>query len=320
MRSPEEAVDYLKKLHAILRYLDICDGNMEEGSFRCDANVSIRPRGQHNFGTRTEIKNVNSFRFIDKAIQYEINRQKDVLMDGGEVIQETRLWDSAKNITVSMRSKEAAHDYRYFPDPDLLPLVIHNDWIQQIRSDLPELPDDRRQRFVDQYDLPAYVADVLTSAKETADYFEACLKKGAPAKPVSNWVMGPLMAVLNTSGKTISDSPVSEEHLAELVLLIEDGTISGKIAKTVFEEMVQFGQSPKTIVSEKGLVQVSDASAIEPLIRDVLARNPKEVGDYKCGKEKVLGFFVGQVMKASRGKANPQMVNEMLKKMLAETA
>ncbi len=320
MRSPEEAVAYLKKLHAILRYLDICDGNMEEGSFRCDANVSIRPRGQHNFGTRTEIKNVNSFRFIDKAIQYEINRQKDVLMDGGEVIQETRLWDSAKNITVSMRSKEAAHDYRYFPDPDLLPLVIHNDWIQQIRSDLPELPDDRRQRFVDQYDLPAYVADVLTSAKETADYFEACLKKGAPAKPVSNWVMGPLMAVLNTSGKTISDSPVSEEHLAELVLLIEDGTISGKIAKTVFEEMVQFGQSPKTIVSEKGLVQVSDASAIEPLIRDVLARNPKEVGDYKCGKEKVLGFFVGQVMKASRGKANPQMVNEMLKKMLAETA
>jgi len=320
MRSPEEAVAYLKKLHAILRYLDICDGNMEEGSFRCDANVSIRPRGQHNFGTRTEIKNVNSFRFIDKAIQYEINRQKDVLMDGGEVIQETRLWDSAKNITVSMRSKEAAHDYRYFPDPDLLPLVIHNDWIQQIRSDLPELPDDRRQRFVDQYDLPAYVADVLTSAKETADYFEACLKKGVPAKPVSNWVMGPLMAVLNTSGKTISDSPVSEEHLAELVLLIEDGTISGKIAKTVFEEMVQFGQSPKTIVSEKGLVQVSDASAIEPLIRDVLARNPKEVGDYKCGKEKVLGFFVGQVMKASRGKANPQMVNEMLKKMLAETA
>ncbi|MFZ3046783.1 MAG: Asp-tRNA(Asn)/Glu-tRNA(Gln) amidotransferase subunit GatB [Desulfatirhabdiaceae bacterium] len=318
MRSPEEAGAYLRKIHAILRYLDICDGNMEEGSFRCDANVSIRPKGQDGFGTRTEIKNVNSFRFVEKAIHYEINRQKDILMDGGEVIQETRLWDSSAGRTVSMRSKEEAHDYRYFPDPDLLPLVIDDDWIQRIRSDLPELPDTRKQRFIKQYGLPAYDAEILTSTRETADYFEACVRLGAPAKPVCNWIMGPLIAVLNTMEKTISNCPVSVSHLTELVLLVENGTISGKIAKTVFEEMAESCQSPKEIVHEKGLVQVSDVLTIESLIQDVISRNPKEVTDYRSGKDKVFGFFVGQVMKASRGKANPQMVNEILKRMLAE--
>jgi len=318
MRSSEEAGAYLRKIHAVLRYLDICDGNMEEGSFRCDANVSIRPKGRNEFGTRTEIKNVNSFRFVEKAIHYEINRQKDMLLDGGKVIQETRLWDTAAGRTISMRSKEEAHDYRYFPDPDLLPLVIDDDWIQRIRSDLPELPDTRKHRFIKQYGLPAYDADILTSTREIADYFEACVRLGAPAKPVCNWIMGPLIAVLNTMEKTISNCPVSVSHLTELVLLVENGTISGKIAKTVFEEMAESCQSPKEIVHEKGLVQVSDVLTIESLIQDVISRNPKEVTDYRSGKEKVFGFFVGQVMKASRGKANPQMVNEILKRMLAE--
>jgi aspartyl-tRNA(Asn)/glutamyl-tRNA(Gln) amidotransferase subunit B len=317
MRSPEEAVAYLKKLHAILRYLDICDGNMEEGSFRCDANVSIRPRGQTSFGTRTEIKNVNSFRFIDKAIHYEINRQKDVLVDGGEVIQETRLWDSIKNITVSMRSKEEAHDYRYFPDPDLTPLIIDDPWIETIRQSLPELPDARKERFITQYNLPVYDADLLTSSTPAlSGYFEDCVQQVNNPKLVSNWVMGSLLGLLNAEGKTIEESPVSASQLAELLTLMETGVISGKIAKTVFDEMVISGKSPKVIVEEKGLIQVTDASAIEAVVDRVIAASPGEVEKFKAGNTKLMGFFVGQVMKETKGKANPGVVNQLLKEKL----
>jgi aspartyl-tRNA(Asn)/glutamyl-tRNA(Gln) amidotransferase subunit B len=317
LRSAEEAGAYLRKVHSILRYLDICDGNMEEGSFRCDANVSIRPMGQPEFGTRAEIKNVNSFRFVEKAIQYEITRQKEVLMDGGQVVQETRLWNADTGRTFSMRSKEEAHDYRYFPDPDLVTLEIGEEWIEQIRSGLPELPDAKKARFITQYQLPAYDADLLSASREMAEYFESCVRLGAGPKTASNWIMGPLLSELNRGGKSIAGSPVSPEHMSELIRLIENNTISGKIAKKVFEKMVQSGDTPANIVRSDDLIQVSDSAAIEPLIREVIAKHPNEAEDYRNGKEKVFGFFVGQVMKASHGKANPQMVNELLKKLLA---
>ena len=316
LRSAEEAGAYLRKVHSILRYLDICDGNMEEGSFRCDANVSIRPMGQPEFGTRAEIKNVNSFRFVEKAIQYEITRQKEVLMDGGQVVQETRLWNADTGRTFSMRSKEEAHDYRYFPDPDLVTLEIGEEWIEQIRSGLPELPDAKKARFITQYQLPAYDADLLSASREMAEYFESCVRLGAGPKTASNWIMGPLLSELNRGGKSIAESPVSPEHMSELIRLIENNTISGKIAKKVFEKMVQSGDTPANIVRSDDLIQVSDSAAIEPLIREVIAKHPNEAEDYRNGKEKVFGFFVGQVMKASHGKANPQMVNELLKKLL----
>jgi aspartyl-tRNA(Asn)/glutamyl-tRNA(Gln) amidotransferase subunit B len=316
IRTPEEAGAYLRQLRAILQYLEICDGNMEEGSFRCDANVSVRPVGTDTFGTRTELKNMNSFRHVENALTYEIARQEAVIEDGRELVQETRLWDPDKGVTVSMRGKEEAHDYRYFPDPDLLPLVIDEGWIEQIRSTLPELPDEKRARFMKAYGIPLYDAQVLTSSRPLADYFEACVEHFPEAKTVSNWVMGSILAALKTENKTIEDSPVSAQQLAELLRLIDSGVISGKIAKTVFDEMVLSGKAPEAIVQEKGLVQVTDADAISEVINEVLSNHAKEVSDYKGGKTKLFGFFVGQVMKATRGKANPKMVNEILKKML----
>jgi aspartyl-tRNA(Asn)/glutamyl-tRNA(Gln) amidotransferase subunit B len=290
---------------------------MEEGSCRCDANVSIRPKGQSAFGTRAEIKNLNSFKHVEKAIFYEIERQKEVIMDGGEVIQETRLWDPDRNRTDAMRGKEEAHDYRYFPDPDLLPLVITDDWIAEITKALPELPDEKKARFETQYKLPAYDAELLTSTRELAKYFEDCVGFFPDAKQVSNWIMGSLLGLLNAREKDIEDSPISPQHLAELIALIKEGVISGKIAKTVFEEMAETGKAPKTIVEEKGLVQVSDVSAIEGIIDAVIAGNAAQVEQYRQGKTKVMGFFVGQVMKKTKGKANPKIVNQVLKEKLA---
>ena len=316
IRTFEEAGEYLRKLRSILRYLDICDGNMEEGSFRCDANVSIRPAGDAPFGTRTELKNLNSFKNVEKAIQFEIERQKDVLLEGGKIIQETRLWDPAKNCTTSMRGKEEAHDYRYFPDPDLLPLVIDDKWIEEIRNSLPELPDQKKERFITEYGLPEYDAGILTSAIEIAGYFEACVMEYSNPKQVSNWVMGALLGLLNTEGKTIEESPVSSLNLARLLKLIDQNVISGKIAKTVFEEMAKTGKSPEEIVKEKDLVQVTDESAIEEMITKLLESCPKEVADYRAGKTKVVGFFIGRIMKETKGKANPEIVNRILEEKL----
>jgi aspartyl-tRNA(Asn)/glutamyl-tRNA(Gln) amidotransferase subunit B len=316
LRSPEEAGAYLRQLRAIVRYLGICDGNLEEGSFRCDANVSIRPFGEQMFGIRTELKNLNSFKHVEKALQYEIMRQTETLRDGGRVIQETRLWEPDRNRSTSMRGKEEAHDYRYFPDPDLLPLTISTEWIERVRHELPELPEAKRDRFVDDYGLPAYDADLLTTDRELADYFETCLETFNNPKPVSNWIMGPLLGVLNATGKSIDASPVSPENLGRLLQLIEGGVISGKIAKTVFDEMAMSGHAPDRIVKEQGLVQVSDATQIETAVDKVMAANPDEVQAYRSGKTKLLGFFVGQVMRETKGKANPQVVNEVLSEKL----
>ncbi len=316
LRSPQEASAYLRKLRAIIRWLDIGDGNMEEGSFRCDANVSIRPGGSRELGTRTEIKNMNSFRHVEHALAYEIERQKEVLAEGGRVVQETRLWNPEKGRTASMRGKEEAHDYRYFPDPDLLPLVIDGQWIERVKQSLPELPDQRRQRFIEDYGLPEYDAAVLTSSRQLADYFEQCLAAHDNPKQVSNWIMGPLLGLLNSQGKTISQSPVAAADLAALLDLIQEGTISGKIAKTVFEEMAASGKKAARVVEEQGLKQVSDSDAIGQLVDRVLAGHPEEVARYRGGQVKLLGFFVGQVMKATSGKANPKKVNEILRKRL----
>ena len=316
IRSPEAAGAYLRQLHAVIRYLDICDGNMEEGSFRCDANISLRPKGQKEFGTRAEIKNMNSFKNVEKALHYEIYRQTEVLEDSGVVVQETRLWDPDNNRTNTMRGKEEAHDYRYFPDPDLVPLVVDEAWLEQVKAVLPELPDAKRARFEKEYKLPAYDAEVLTTSRELADYFETAVGCVNDPKQISNWVMGSLMGLLNAQGKTIAESPISATHLAELVSLIKDGVISGKIAKTVFEDMADSGKSPKTIVEEKGLVQVTDASAIEAVIDEVIAENENQVTEYKNGKTKLLGFFVGQVMQKTKGKANPGMANKIIKEKL----
>jgi aspartyl-tRNA(Asn)/glutamyl-tRNA(Gln) amidotransferase subunit B len=316
IRAPETAGAYLRQLRAIVRYLGICDGNLEEGSFRCDANVSIRPRQTETFGTRTELKNLNSFKHVEKALQYEIDRQKEVLLDGGKVLQETRLWDPHKNRTHSMRGKEEAHDYRYFPDPDLLPLVIDADWIETVKSSLPELPADKKQRFIADYGLPSYDADILTSDRNLADYFEACLQDFNQPKAVSNWIMGSLLGLLNAAGKSIEQAPISASDLAELLKLVDDGTISGKIAKSVFDEMAKSDKSARQIVAEQRLVQISDSSAIDDIVSRILADSPAEVQAYKSGKTKLLGFFVGQVMKETRGQANPKMVNEILKKKL----
>ncbi len=316
IRSAEQAGAYLRQLRSLVRYLDICDGNMEEGSFRCDANVSVRPAGTRALGTRTELKNLNSFRHVEKALAFEIARQREVIRDGGQVVQETRLWDPDKNRTTSMRGKEEAHDYRYFPDPDLLPLVIDDDWIARVRAQLPELPDAKKRRFMDQYSLPAYDAALLTAGRDIADYFEACTAGGVDPKTVSNWVMGPLTALLNARGMVVEQSPVSPEALAELLKLVEEGVISGKIAKTVFEKMAPSGRTAREIVEAEGLVQVSDTAAIEAVVDEVLTANPAQAEDYRAGKTKILGFFVGQVMKRTRGRANPRLVNEILRKRL----
>jgi aspartyl-tRNA(Asn)/glutamyl-tRNA(Gln) amidotransferase subunit B len=317
LRSAEEAGAYLKALRSIIRWIDVGDGNMEEGSFRCDANVSIRPRGQAEFGTRTEIKNLNSFKHVEKAIAYEIARQTEVLLDGGAVVQETRLWDPDKGVTHSMRSKEEAHDYRYFPDPDLLPLVIDPQWVARVRKELPELPAQRRERFKTDFQLPDYDAGVLTTTRELADYFETCLQTFNHPKTVSNWIMGPLLGLLNIENKTIEQSPISAAELAELLKLVQDDVISGKIAKTVFDEMAATGKAAQQIVSEKGLAQVSDTVALENAIDAIIAANPDEVARFKTGNKKLMGFFVGQVMKATQGKANPKLVNEILGKKLS---
>ena len=289
---------------------------MEEGSFRCDANVSIMPTGSTVFGTRTEVKNLNSFKHVEKAIYYEIARQKEITLDGGQVVQETRLWQPDKGRTVSMRGKEDAHDYRYFPDPDLLPLVIDEDWIERMRAQMPELPAQRKARYMADYGLPSADARVLTASRELADYFEACLARFDQPKTVANWIMGELLGLLNARGLDIHHSPVSPEHLAGLLKLLDTDVISGKIAKTVFEAMAETGQPAQTIVAEKGLVQVSDTSAIDPVVDAVIAGHPDEVQRYQGGQKKLMGFFVGQIMKATKGKANPKIVNEMLRKKL----
>jgi aspartyl-tRNA(Asn)/glutamyl-tRNA(Gln) amidotransferase subunit B len=317
LRSATEAVAYMRKLHSLVRYLGISDGNIQEGSFRCDANVSVRPKGQQEFGTRAEIKNINSFRFVEQAINFEVERQIMLLESGGTVVQETRLFDPDKHETRSMRSKEEANDYRYFPDPDLLPVELDDDFIEAVRKTLPELPDARKARFVSEHGLSEYDAGVLTASRELADYFEAVVvAAGGQGKLSANWVMGELSGALNRSDCDITDSPVTAAALAAMLQRIEDGTISGKIAKQVFEAMWNGEGSADEIIEQQGLKQISDSSAIEGIIREVLDNNPKQIEQYRGGQQKLFGFFVGQVMKATQGKANPKQVNELLGKML----
>jgi aspartyl-tRNA(Asn)/glutamyl-tRNA(Gln) amidotransferase subunit B len=317
LRSAKEAVAYLKKLHSIIRYLDISDAIMAQGSMRCDANVSIRPKGEKEFGTRTEIKNINSFRFVEKAINYEVERQQDILEDGGKIVQETRLYDADKDETRSMRSKEVANDYRYFPEPDLLPVVIDDAFIEAVRTELPELPDARAARFCEEYGLSDYDAGVLTSEREMADYFETVAKTSGDAKLAANWVTGDLQALLNKDNLPISQSPIEADRLADLISRIQDNTISGKIAKTVFETMVEDSSSVDEIIESKGLKQVTDSGAIEKLVDDVIANNPEQAQQFRDGKEQVLGYLVGQAMKLSQGKANPGQVNQLLREKLS---
>jgi len=317
MRSAAEAVAYLKKLHALVQYLGICDGNMQEGSFRCDANVSVRPKGQEAFGTRAELKNINSFKFVEKAIGFEVERQIDLIESGGEVVQETRLYDADRDETRSMRSKEEAHDYRYFPCPDLPPLILSDELIESARADLPELPEARRQRFVDQYQLSAENADALTASRPVADYFEALIAaSGAETRLCANWVMGELGSRLNKDGIDISATPVSADQLAGLLKRVVDNTVSGKIAKEVFDAMWNGEGDADAIIESKGLKQITDSGAIEAVIDEILVNNPGQVEEYRGGKEKLFGFFVGQAMKATKGKANPAQLNELLRKKL----
>ena len=317
LRSAKEAVAYMKKIHSLVRYLEICDGNLQEGSFRCDANVSIRRRGQHKLGTRTEIKNMNSFRFVERAINAEIERQIDVLEGGGAVVQETRLYDEHKNETRPMRAKEEANDYRYFPDPDLLPLELDEAFIAQVGTTLPELPDAKKHRFVEQYGLSAYDAGVLTASREMADYYEAVVGAvGGEPKLCANWVMGDLSAALNRDGRDITDSPVTAAMLGGMLERLQDNTISGKIAKEVFEGMWAGEGDADAVIERRGLKQITDTGAIERIIDEVIAANPQQVEQYRGGKDKLMGFFVGQVMKQSQGKANPGQVNQLLKRKL----
>ena len=317
IRSAKEAVAYMKKIHSLVRYLGISDGNMQEGSFRCDANVSMRPKGQAEFGTRAEIKNINSFRFVEQAINYEVQRQILLLESGGTVVQETRLFDADKHETRSMRSKEEANDYRYFPDPDLLPVELDEAFIEAVRKTLPELPDVRKARLVRDYALSEYDAGILTASRELAEYFEAAAAAaGGAGKLAANWVMGELSGALNKENYAITDSPVSAGTLGGLLQRIEDGTLSGKLAKQVFEAMWKGEGTADEIIEQQGLKQISDAGAIAGIIKEVLDNNPKQLEQYRGGQEKLFGFFVGQVMKATRGKANPKQVNELLRKLL----
>ncbi|MFV2056176.1 MAG: Asp-tRNA(Asn)/Glu-tRNA(Gln) amidotransferase subunit GatB [Thiohalomonadales bacterium] len=316
MRSAEEAIAYMKKIHALVQYLEICDGNMAEGSFRCDANVSVRPKGQSELGTRAELKNINSFRFVEKAINLEVERQIELLEDGGKVAQETRLYDADKNETRPMRSKEEANDYRYFPDPDLLPVVIDSTYIEQIRQDLPELPEQKKRRFITDFNLSTYDAEVLTANRDMAIYFEKVTQLTGEAKLSANWIMGELIAALNKNALSFSDSPVSAELMASMIKRIKDNTISGKIAKTVFEAMWAGDGDADTIIEKKALKQITDSGAIEQIIDDILAKNPDQLTQFRAGKEKLKGFFVGKVMQATKGKANPQQVNALLDQKL----
>ena len=315
LRSPDEVNAYIKKLRSIMRYLGTCDGNMQEGSLRADVNISVRKLGSKDFGTRCEIKNVNSIKFMQQAIVYEANRQIDLVEDGKEIDQETRLFDTKKNETRSMRSKEDAHDYRYFPDPDLLPLEVSDDYINQLKNEIPELPDEKKKRFIEKFELSSYEANILVSDIETSKYFEEVIKN-SDVKLATNWITGELFAVLNEKNLEISESPVSSNNLSKLINLIKDGTISGKIAKTIFEEMINGDQDPQKIVEEKGLKQESDPKALEELIDKVIMNNTDKVEEYKSGKDKLFGFFVGQAMKESKGKGNPQLINKILKNKL----
>ena len=317
MRSAKEAVAYAKKIHALVQYIDICDGNMQEGSFRCDANVSIRPKGQAEFGTRAELKNINSFKFLEKAINLEVERQQDVIEDGGEVVQETRLYDAVKNETRSMRSKEEANDYRYFPDPDLLPVEIPDELLESIKANLEELPQQKKARFISELGLSEYDADILTSQKTLADYFEAMLVDNQDAKLCANWVMGELSGALNREQLEIENSPISATNLSQLVMRISDDTISGKIAKDVFKAMWEGEGSADQIIEAKGLKQMTDTGEIEAIVDEIIANNAPQVEQFKSGNEKILGFFVGQAMKATQGKANPKIINELLRSKLS---
>jgi aspartyl-tRNA(Asn)/glutamyl-tRNA(Gln) amidotransferase subunit B len=317
IRSPEEAAEYLKRLHEILVYLEICDGNMEEGSFRCDANVSIRPVGQKEYGTRTELKNMNSFRNVQRALEYEIKRQQYLVENGQQILQESRLWDDAQGVTNSMRSKEEAHDYRYFPDPDLVKVIVDDEWIAKIRETLPELPTAKRERFIKEYQIPAYDAGVLTADKALAFYYEDVVRLCGKPKQASNWVMGDVLRFLNEEKRDIHQCPITAGSLADMINLIEEGTISGKMAKDIIGDMYQTGRPPQDIIREKGLVQITDEGELAKTIAAIIDAHPGQLADYRSGKEKLFGFFVGQVMKATQGKANPQLVNNLLKKMLA---
>lgn len=316
LRSPQEAGEYLRRLRAILQYLEICTGDMEKGTFRCDANVSVRRVGQKEFGTRTELKNMNSFKHVEKALEYEIKRQIELLRSGEEVVQETRLFDANTGITISMRGKEEAHDYRYFPDPDLVPLRIDEHWIEEIRASLPELPDQKKERFIQQYQIPEYDAEILTSTKAMANYFEETVSLFPEPKTVSNWIMVELLRELKRDEREIDQCPITPRHLAGMLELIKNGTISGKIAKDVFEEMYRTGEEAEKIVRERGWVQILDRGEIEKAIDQVIETCAKQVDEYRKGKEKIFGFLVGEVMKKTRGKANPQLVNELLRKKL----
>jgi aspartyl-tRNA(Asn)/glutamyl-tRNA(Gln) amidotransferase subunit B len=317
MRSAKEAVAYLKTIHALVRYLEICDGNMQEGSFRCDANVSVRPVGQEKFGTRAELKNINSFRFVERAINYEVERQINVLESGGKIVQETRLYDSNKNETRSMRSKEEANDYRYFPDPDLLPLIITDEFIEAARLTLPELPQQKRERFISHYGLSPYDASIMVSSRELAGYYEEVVTaSGNQAKLAANWVSGELLGALNKHDVDITASPISSAQLGKLVARIADNTLSGKLGKTLFEALWNQEGEVDAIIEKRGLKQVTDTGAIEKMIDDLIAANPEHVAEYRAGKEKLFGFFVGQAMKASGGKLNPGQLNDILKKKL----
>ncbi len=319
IRSPEEAVAYLKKIHAILRYLDICDGNMQEGSFRCDANISLRPAGQKEFGTRTELKNMNSFRNVQRALEFEIRRQRNLILDGGTVVQETLLWDADRGITNSMRGKEDAHDYRYFPDPDLVPVVIDPQWIERVEKNLPELPDARRSRFAREFNLPEHDAEVLTSSRELAEYFERGCALYPHAKKLSNWILTELLRELKgEDGIDIEKCAVSPENLAALLNMVDREIISGKIAKTVFAEMLASGSDAETVVKEKNLLQVSDTGELEEMVREIVAANPGQAAQYRAGKVKMIGFFVGQLMQKTGGRANPKLANELFARELAD--
>ncbi len=318
IRLPKEAYLYLTRLRQIVRYLEICDGNMEEGSLRCDANVSVRKHGTKEFGVKTELKNMNSLRGVEKALEFEIERQIQTLERGGKVVQQTLLWDADKNVSIPMRSKEFAHDYRYFPEPDLIPLQIKSEWIEKVRQALPELPAVRRNRLVEQYGLPQYDADVLTETKALVDYFEETTKISGDAKTTSNWIMGEVLRVLKEARIDIKDLKIKPAELAALIKLIKDGTISGKIAKSVFDEMVTNGKKPDEIIKEKGLLQISDSAELEKHVLSVIDKNPDEVKKFLSGQEQVLGFLVGQIMKATRGRANPKVVNDILRRELGK--
>jgi aspartyl-tRNA(Asn)/glutamyl-tRNA(Gln) amidotransferase subunit B len=317
MRSSNEAYLYLSRIKQILQYLGICDGNMEEGSLRCDANISIRLRGENNLGTKTEVKNMNSFRNVERAINFEINRQMELLEDGGRIIQETLLWDADKNKAYSMRSKEEAHDYRYFPEPDLFPIVVDNNWINELTALLPELPNQRKNRFINSFKLPEYDAEILTQTKDIADYYEKVIAVTDDYKSASNWVMGDVLKVINEKKIEIKDFSIAADNLAELINIINDNTISGKIAKEIFPEMLKVNKKPLEIVKSMNLLQITDTTAIAVVVDNVLSNFPNEVEEFLNGKEKVFGFFIGKIMQETKGKANPKIVNELLREKIS---